>query len=609
MPTVPTYDNFQTNIASAPSTRFRADTPVDLSSRAIREQGEGLMRGGEAVARATIDATREANQVRLNDALNKAKESELRRTYSKDAGFVHLRGDAALTRPDGKPLEVTAVDDYRSDLDAIERSLGNDAQRLAFRQQAGAMVEQFRGRVQSHVAQQFADYSVGVQQGTQKVAQEQMGLAWGDPKALEESRFAIRSAVAEEGRIRGWSGMQVEAATTEQLSRGHAAAVMSAVTSGRVQYASEYLKQWGTEMDAGTRIKLQEQVRQVGDVQRGDAVADAVWAAKGPKDVNDSVNLFDMESAVRAQFKDDPTAMKAGIDAVRQRAQAWNAQQTETNAANVNSVFGLIDGGTSLAKVRQSAAWLALPETKQHEIVKALESEALAREQRGYYREGMELARLQRAEKLALMKNGAAYLAYSDPESLSKMSRVEIQALRPILGLEATEHLLNRKDAIEKPNGKIEARMDTEDFNQVAGEMGLDPFKKDATAEDKARVGTLKFRIEQLINAAQVAKKGALTRDEKMALVREEMARTVTVDPGFFSRNKEVPVIALDPKEARKVVVPQADREQITKALELKYRQNPNNPLFAPTEDNVRRLYLRNRSKAGDLIQFPDNGK
>lgn len=604
MATVPTLDNFTANVATAPSARFRADVPPDQGSRMLREQGEGLMRGGDAVARATVDATREANQIRLNEALNKAKESELRRTYSKDAGFVHLRGNDALTRPDGRPLEAEAVDGYKTDLDAIEKGLGNDAQRIAFRQQAGAMVEQFRGKVQSHVAQQFAEYSIGVQQGTQKVAQEQMGLAWGDPKALEQSRFAISSAVAEEGRLRGWSGKQIEAVTKEQLSRGHAAAVTSAITSGKVDYASEYLKAWGDEMDTATRVKLHDQVRQVGDVQRGDAAADVVWAAKGPKDINDPVNLFDLEAAVRAKFKDDPTAMKAGVDAIRQRAQAWNAQQTEVNATNVNSVFGLIDGGTSLARVKQSAAWLALPETKQHEIVKALESEALAREQRGYYREGMELARMQRAEKLALMKNGSAYLAYSDPESLSRMSRVEIQALRPVLGLEATEHLLNKKDALEKPNGKLEAKMDTEDFNQVAGEMGLDPFKKNATADHKARIGTLKFRIEQLINAAQVAKKGALTREEKMGLVREEMARTVKVDPGFFRSFKDVPVIALDSKEAKQVVVPPADRAQIIKALQEKYKQAPDNPNYAPTEDNVRRLYLRSRSKAGDLVPF-----
>lgn len=605
MARVPTYDSYQTQIAGDPGARRSSPSVPDIAGRRLQEVGSGLMAAGSAVAKATTEELEQANQVRVNDAMNKAVQAKLKLTYDPEVGYVHLKGDAALTRPSGRSLDVDAADDLQVSLNQIEDSLGNDAQRRAFKMQADQLLTQFQGGVQAHVAKEFNDYSIGVQQGTIKVAQDQMALSWADPEALAQSRGAIKAATYEEGRLRGWSAQQVEAVTLDQLSRGHAAVVASAITSGKTQYASEYMAQWGKEMDAATRIKLKNDLKQVSDVQRGDDTATAVWTAKGPRNPNDPVNIFDMEQMLRAHLRDDPGAMKSGIDALRQRASAYNAQQNEVNAANVNGVFKRIDAGVSLNEVRRSPEWLALPEAKQHDILKGLEAEALQREQRGLASEQRDLTRLQVREKMALMRNGDAFLRYSDPEALASMSREEIAALRPIIGLDATQHLLSKKDAIDKPGGKIEAKMDADDFNNAAREMGLDPLSKEKGEREK--IGTLRYRIEQMIDIAQRTKKGALTREEKGELVRQEMARTVTVDPGFFSSNKQVPVIALTKDQIEKVIIPQTDRAAIVKALQEKYKASPNNPLYAPTEANVRRLYLLNKSRAGALLDFNGN--
>jgi len=142
----------------------------------------------------------------------------------------------------------------------------------------------------------------------------------------------------------------------------------------------------------------------------------------------------------------------------------------------------------------------------------------------------------------------------------------------------------------------------------VADQLGLKPFAKDNSEDHKRMLGTLQYRVEQLIDQAQSAKKGPLgrqekmDRQEKMELMRQEMARTVVVDGGWFSSDKQVPVILLDKKRAASVKVPAAEREQIVQALKAMNAQQPNNPAYAPTEDNIRALYLRKVSPAGRLI-------
>lgn len=171
------------------------------------------------------------------------------------------------------------------------------------------------------------------------------------------------------------------------------------------------------------------------------------------------------------------------------------------------------------------------------------------------------------------------------------MSEAQVQALLPTLGNDLTGHLMEKKRALSRPRAEADAKMDTEDFNHAADGLGLKPYDPKT---DRAALGELKYRVENLIYRAQEAKKEALTRAEKQELMRIEMARTVTVKPGFYSDPVAKPVIALSVEDIKRVIVPAADRAQIVEAL--KARNVP------PTDDNVRSLYLRGKSRAGGLV-------
>ena len=53
------------------------------------------------------------------------------------------------------------------------------------------------------------------------------------------------------------------------------------------------------------------------------------------------------------------------------------------------------------------------------------------------------------------------------------------------------------------------------------------------------------------------------------------------------------------------MIVPAGDRQKIADALKTMAQRYPDNPAFAPTEENMRRLYLMNKSRAAGLIAEP----
>lgn len=258
MPTVPTYDSFQAAPGALPQTRLTSPEVPDVAGQQAQQMGQGLQRAGSELGKIALDMAQQANQVRINDAMNKAVAAKNRLIYDPAEGFVHLRGEAALSRPDDKPLGQEYTEKLKKNFDDIEAGLGNQAQRDAFRQQSGQVMSQFNGTLTQHVAKEYGAFRYSVQEGTIQVARDQMALAWGDAEALGQSRDAIKAAVVEQGRLKGLSAQQVEANLVEALSPGHAAVIASATDAGKLDYAREYMKQVNAELTPGARLQIQK---------------------------------------------------------------------------------------------------------------------------------------------------------------------------------------------------------------------------------------------------------------------------------------------------------------------------------------------------------------
>jgi len=590
MPKVPTLDAPQVGANNLPQSRLAAPNLPDVGAEA-RGMGQATMQAGNAASRIALDIQNDANQVRIEDASNQLVQldTQLR------AEMMQLQGRNALERPDGMSLADEYQQRMKEASDGIVKNLGNEAQRAGFK----TVADRFSSRLYSSATEHMVKQQDVVQKetwgATIKTATDRGVLLWADEGARAESLDAIAVTVDKLAAKNGWDAVTKERALQEAVSPMHAGIVKSMILGDRADLADAYYKANSAAMTMQDRANLQNVIADASSTQQAENAADMVWAEIGPKNVNDPAKLFDMEQALRERLADNPDARKKGIAALRERFAAFNNQQAEVKAAGINTVWGMIDDGTPMRRIQNTEAWLALPEKERHDIRATLEREANTRS-------STEVNRLTQREKLLALQNGGEYLRLSNPEVLAGMSRAQVEAQRGVLGTEPTKQLLGKWDALHKPGALGEAKVDTEDFNTFADQMGVPVYAKNNSEAKKRAIGELKYRVETLIDSEQRRLGRVLGRDEKQALMKREISAAVTVEGGFFSGDKKVPVINLAPEQLRRVVVPPADRTQILDALSQMRAKNPNNPAFAPTEDNIKRWYTRGVSPAGSLI-------
>lgn len=577
MPQVPVYQQQARDTGLQPVFQGNVDTSSGL---------QGLARGLGQVADAAdkvyekqsaADAFALETQVKA-DWLN--ADAELRKKYrgasvGEYTGAVQKWWDDTAAKHAGNASPRTR--------ELVGRSLGQYRLQVMGAASAYASAEQERQLDQNYAAGQVV--------GTQAAVRD---LNAGNAEAIGATTIAsLNKSAAAMGAVKGWTTEQVQAEQLKWGSNYHAEAVATLMNSDPGA-AAKYLSAHRGEMDGRVHAQLTERLKASTDAAVAFGAADKIIAGAGGFADGKPVELDKLEQAARDMFKAEPDKAKAAISEIRSRVQAFNAAENERAAGNVAAVMGAFEQGASLAVLRRMPQFMALPGDKQAQI-----DERVTNIQN--VRAGRDIQEMTRAQARLRLQGFAAYEQYSNPAALDAMSEAQITQLLPVLGNELTDSLLQKKRSIVKGDGKITATIDNEDFNHVAQTMGMRPYESTKSEDDKARLGELKYRVEQLINQAQLVKKGALTRDEKAELMRQEMARTVKVSGWFFDDTK--PVIQLTADEVKNVVVPDADRKQIADALARMYADT-GKPEYAPTDANMRRFYLLQRSRAATLLPF-----
>jgi hypothetical protein len=153
--------------------------------------------------------------------------------------------------------------------------------------------------------------------------------------------------------------------------------------------------------------------------------------------------------------------------------------------------------------------------------------------------------------------------------------------------------LLQRWDSLQNKDALLTSKMDAEQFNAIANQFNLNPFEPKKSESQKAELGTLHNNINGLLEQAAKEKRQPLTREEKENIMRKEMAKTVTVGGmmPFGWSDSSKPIAQLSDEERKKVIVPSAARQEISAKMAERYKSSQD-PMFAPTEDNLRNWYL-----------------
>lgn len=283
MPRVPTYDNFQQMPAQLRPVEMQAAMPrVDPGAQAANF-GQAAQRAGAAAMDMELEALKQANQLRVDDALNKALEAEMRLAYDKDAGYTNQRGISALERKSGKPLADEYDEEFGKAVESIGAGLGNDYQRQAFGQAIAKRRAQFRAGAMKHEADEFRTYTLSVREGTVATRMQQIGLNYANPEVIDEAITSIRAATYDAAKLQGKSAEWADAQARKMASNAHKTAIAAALEKNDVAYADRYLKRYGKDMEADDLLQTTGLITKEMDLHVGASAATEAMGRWAPK--------------------------------------------------------------------------------------------------------------------------------------------------------------------------------------------------------------------------------------------------------------------------------------------------------------------------------------
>lgn len=339
MPRVPTQDNFQTTLSTVPQVQVSAPAIPDVAGQQIQQLGQGLQQAGRAGARIALDMQQQANQLRVDDAINQAKEISMQMTFGKDTGFSNIRGINALQRESGKPLADEYTDNLREQMRSIAGSLGNDAQREAFRARTQDLVGNFWAQATKHEADQFQEYALSVREGTITNQVREVGLRYNDPKAVDQSVKSIQAAAYGQAQLLGksaeWAQMQAMKAT----SNAHTTAIMAALQDGNPLYAQAYLNKYADQMDANDILRVRGVVTEQTDAQAANLAATGVMNQAAPRYVtSDADRAFNIALGTESGYRQFDSS---GQPLTSSKGAVGIAQVMPTTAPEAAKIAGL----------------------------------------------------------------------------------------------------------------------------------------------------------------------------------------------------------------------------------------------------------------------------
>lgn len=315
MPRIPTYDSAQVAPNVRPSAFMQAPGGPDAGSIQA-EQGQQMAnaagRAGDTAGRLAVDMQQEANQVRVLDAVNKAKERAFDLQFGKDTGYANLKGANALERPDGQSLADEYTGKFKEFSDELSLGLGNDAQRAQFSKIVGDMRTQMYGHAQVHVAQEFRTYQGSVYDGAAANAQRQIALNYNDVQAgglVDQGIQTIEAAVRSKARLLGLSQEFADTEVRKATSNAHRLAIKTALERNDVGFADGYLKKYKGGMDADDLLAVQGAITKEMDQHQAVTTATGVVQTLATK-----IQPSDFDRVVAITMQSESNGQRYGKD-------------------------------------------------------------------------------------------------------------------------------------------------------------------------------------------------------------------------------------------------------------------------------------------------------
>lgn len=511
------------------------------------------------------------------NAFTKIRQGQLE-LASGDNGYLKVRGEAAVK---GEVHKKT-LESYDKMVEGISIELGNDRQRGLLKQRADIAKTQLSEGVLQHVMQQEdVAFKDGVS-GRIEVENNNARMNALNPAAVAMSAAIVGEAVRDMGERYQWPADKVQAESAKQVGAVHETVITAMIEKGHDLDAQTYYDKIKNGLSADADERIAPKLKAATTDGKAFRAVDEIWSQHGPTRDNDPVRVFSMEQAARAQFRDDPQALKAAIGEIRSRAAGFNAQQTEVKASNVSQVMDAFNNGVSLMQIKKSSEFQSLTGDDQTKIIEHIID-------RGYT-----LGQRAKSDKASLDNNNnwTTYWDLTRPGVLDGMSEIQVMSLSPTIGWPLTNKLMEFK------RGKsIDANIDSDLFNRVMQDAGFDPYSK--KKDERANLGRMRDHIESIIAVEQKKQGGKLSRDATEKIAQSEIDRKVIMDQ--WGPNTAVVVGMITPEKRKDVYVSidQIPPDQLSGLVELMRSRGKfdasltNEEAMERYEDNLQRAYGR----------------
>lgn len=294
MPTVPSLDPSQL-VTPSQAPDFQGSTAVtasllDQGSQQFSQAGDALGQAANAQSQMAIDAQNLANQTRVNDAVNQLKTTQQDLMYNPQGGVMSQTGVNAIQRPSGMSLADEMTGKLTDSASEISAKLSNPMQLRMFQQQASDIATQFHGQTTQWEGQQFKAYALSTQQGTVKLATNQVGLSYNNPEQIDAGLQAIKAATYEAGKINGAAATEIEANQLTMTSNALVGAIDTALQQGQTTYANQLLAKYSPQMTADDILKVNGKLNTYIGTQVAATTVANVMTAVGPQLSNSPIS-------------------------------------------------------------------------------------------------------------------------------------------------------------------------------------------------------------------------------------------------------------------------------------------------------------------------------
>ncbi len=520
------------------------------------ETAEAVARGATAFGKLSADL----DQLRVEDAFNQLRDRQTDLMMNPETGFASKKAADAVA-PD---FMTRYSGDFDKVIEQVAAELPNSRQQDLFRRRAGMAKAEFDDSLMRHVLRETDQYRDNVYEGTVKTETNVAALNWRDQAKVNDSIGRIVANTALWADRNGITGDALLAVQMDNVDQIHAAVVNSALDSGDVEFAAQYIDRNRSTIKAPRLVELEGKVATETDLRASARIADDVIGSFGGRIPSET----EVRQKVREIAGDN---VRVRDDATQEALAQLNSKLRDRERREqevMASVLGRLEAnGGNLAALPASLR-AAIPGDKLGQVRK------YADDLRGggkvetdwdtYYK----------------LRTNPALLRSTNLMSLR--DRMEDTEFKELVRLQA--------EASDTPEvAQTEVQTTTQRMNMRLAEIGIDPTPKPGTLPAK-RVAQAWSRLDSDIRSQEAAAGRKLTPEQRDAAI-DRLFSSVEVRGSLFGTT-DVALFEVEPgREIVTVTVPEFDRRQITAALRAQGKE--------VTEANIQYYF----KKAQGLIQ------